>query len=132
MVISFLGGLNGTGEPLALIKLYTVPKPKVAPITSSGKDKNILLGGEKGRCKGKSLSSHNEAKIKSTLKPSQRIIPIGVNIIFNLFLVVATRYINSAHLSAKLIVLLALLLLPLSTVELHKHKTKSISNQVSI
>ena len=77
----------------------------MTPITSSGRDKNMLLGGETERCTGKRSSSHNEAKIKSTLKPNQRIIPIGVTTILNLFLVVATWYINSAYLSAKLMAL---------------------------
>ena len=66
----------------------------------------MLLGGERGRRNDKALSTHREAKIKSTLKPNQMIIPAGVIIIFSLFLVVATRYRKSAYLSAKFIVLL--------------------------
>ena len=105
VVISFLGGLRGTGEPLALVKLQTVHKLKVEPITSSGTDRKRLAGSEKSRCTGRSLSSHNEAKTSMTLKPNQMIIPTGVATIFSLFLVVATRYIISAHLLAKLKVL---------------------------
>ena len=106
VVTSFLGGLIGTGEPLALAKLQTVSKLKVEPITSSGTDRKRLAGNEKGRCSGRSLSSHNEAKIKTTIKLNQRIIPNGVIMIFSLFLVVTIRYINSADLSAKPMVLL--------------------------
>ncbi len=102
---SFLGGLIGTGLPLALKKLYTVHKHKLDPITSSGTDRKRLVGGERGSRTEKSLSNHSEAKTKATLKPNQKIIPIGVIIIFSLFLVVASRYMNSAHLSVKPIVL---------------------------
>ena len=64
---------------------------------------NILAGVGRERYTGKCPSSHNEAKIKSKLKPNQRIIPIGVIIILSLFLVVAILYINSAYLLVKLI-----------------------------
>jgi hypothetical protein len=73
----------------------------------SGADINILVGGVRGSCIAQSLSSQSEAKTSSAAKPNQKIIPSGVMIIFSLFLVVAVRYINSAHLSARLIVLLS-------------------------
>jgi len=89
--------------PLAWKKAQTVHRANVAPITISGADINILVGGVGGSCIDQSLSSHNEAKTKRAFKPNQKIIPSGVMIIFSLFLVVAIRYKNSAYLSARLI-----------------------------
>ncbi len=105
MVISFCGGLKGTGEPPALKNLQTGQRHRILPISKSSTDRNRLTGARKGIRTGKSSSSHNEAKTKSTLKPNQNMIPSGVSIILNLFLVVATQYINSAYLSATLMAL---------------------------
>ena len=91
MVINFWGGLRGTGEPLARKKTEAGHEASVAPITISGTDMNILVGGAGGSRIDQTLSNHNEAKTKSALNPNQKIIPTGMAIVFSLFLVVAIR-----------------------------------------
>lgn len=84
------------------MKLYNDQRHRIAPISSGSKDKNTLSGVTKGKCTGRSLSNHNEARTSNTPKPNANIIPSGVIMVLNLLLVVANLYIISTHLSAKL------------------------------
>ena len=88
------------------MKLINVQKHRIAPTSSGSKDRNTLSGVTKGKCTGKSLSNHNEARTSNPPKLNQNIIPSGVIMVLNLLLVVANLYIVSAHLSDELKILL--------------------------